>query len=296
VTRQAQQRALLIALAINGAYLVVEVVGGVVFNSLALLADAGHMLSDVGALAIALIAHRLMERPATARHTYGLQRAEVVGGFFSAVSLAIVVMWIIFEAIGRLRQPEEVAGGGLLVVAAIGLVVNVFSAVMLARSRGNSLNMQAAFVHMAADAAGSVAVIVAAAGVLIWELTWVDPVASIFIGVLILWAAAGLIKNTLHVLLEGSPRGMDAVEVERSMSAFEGVDGVHHLHLWNLASDVPALSAHVVLEGELDLHAAQERGDRIKRMLARRFGIEHATLELECHACEPQAQGAGRNV
>jgi cobalt-zinc-cadmium efflux system protein len=296
VTRRAQQRALLTALAINGVYLVVEVVGGLVFNSLALLADAGHMLSDVGALAIALIAHRLMERPATARHTYGLQRAEVVGGFLSAVSLAIVVVWIIFEAIGRLRQPEDVAGGGLLVVAAIGLMVNVLSAALLARSRGSSLNMQAAFVHMAADAAGSVAVIAAATGVLIWGVTWVDPVASILIGVLILWAAAGLIKSTLQVLLEGSPRGMDAVEVERSMRDFKGVDGVHHLHLWNLASDVPALSAHVVLEGELDLHQAQERGDRIKNMLAQRFGIEHATLELECHACEPQTEAAGRNV
>ena len=294
--RRAQQRALLTALAINGVYLVVEVAGGLSFNSLALLADAGHMLSDVGALAIALIAHRLMERPATARHTYGLQRAEVVGGFLSAVSLAIVVVWIIFEAIGRLRQPEDVAGGGLLVVAAIGLIVNVLSAALLARSRGSSLNMQAAFVHMAADAAGSVAVIAAATGVLIWGVTWVDPVASILIGVLILWAAAGLIKSTLQVLLEGSPRGMDAVEVERSMREFKGVDGVHHLHLWNLASDVPALSAHVVLEGELDLHEAQERGERIKKMLAQRFGIEHATLELECHACEPQTEVAGRNV
>jgi cobalt-zinc-cadmium efflux system protein len=296
VTRQAQQRALIVALAINGVLLVVEVVGGLVFNSLALLADAGHMLSDVGTLAIALIAHRLMERPATARHTYGLQRAEVVGGFFSAVSLAIVVVWIVVEAIARLRHPEDVAGGGLLAVAVIGLMVNVLSAAMLARSRGTSLNMQAAFLHMTADAAGSVAVIAAAVGVLIWGVTWVDPVASILIGVLILWAAAGLIKNTIHVLLEGSPRGMDAVEVERSMREFEGVRGVHHLHLWNLASDVPALSAHVVLEGELDLHEAQEQGDRIKAMLAQRFGIDHATLELEGHACEPQTQGASRNV
>jgi cobalt-zinc-cadmium efflux system protein len=296
MTRHGQQRALLIAIVINGAYLVVEVAGGVIFNSLALLADAGHMLSDVGALAIALIAHRLMARPATARHTYGLQRAEVVGGFFSAVSLAIVVVWIVVEALGRLRHPEDVAGGGLLAVAGIGLIVNILSAAMLARSKGSSLNMQAAFLHMAADAAGSVAVIVAAMGVIIWGVTWVDPVASILIGALILWAAAKVIKNTLHVLLEGSPRGMDAEEVERSMRQFEGVDGVHHLHLWNLASDVPALSAHVVLEGELDLHDAQQRGDRIKTMLAQRFGIEHATLELECHACEPQTQGAGRNV
>jgi cobalt-zinc-cadmium efflux system protein len=287
---------LLIAIVINGAYLVVEIAGGVIFNSLALLADAGHMLSDVGALAIALIAHRLMARPATARHTYGLQRAEVVGGFFSAVSLTIVVVWIVVEALGRLRHPEDVAGGGLLAVAGIGLIVNVLSAAMLARSKGSSLNMQAAFLHMAADAAGSVAVIVAAMGVIIWGVTWVDPVASILIGALILWAAAKVIKNTLHVLLEGSPRGMDAEEVERSMRQFEGVDGVHHLHLWNLASDVPALSAHVVLEGEVDLHDAQQRGDRIKTMLAQRFGIEHATLELECHACEPQTQGAGRNV
>jgi cobalt-zinc-cadmium efflux system protein len=287
VTRSTQRRALWISLVANGVFMVVEFFGGLVFQSLALIADAAHMLSDVAGLSVALVAQHLVDRRATARHSYGLQRAEVLGAQANGLALLVVAAWVIYEAVRRIGDPADVAGGGLLVVATIGLVVNVVSAVLLARAQGRSLNMRGAFVHMTMDAAGSVAAMVAGISVVVWNADWVDPVASILIAVLVLWSAWGLLRDTAHVLLEGTPRGLDPASVEATLAADDEVEAVHHLHLWNLASDVPAMSAHVVLRGEVSLHDAQTSGDRLKALLERRFGITHTTLELECHPCDP---------
>jgi cobalt-zinc-cadmium efflux system protein len=287
VGRTTQRRALWIALVANAGFLVVEAVGGLAFHSLALLADAAHMVSDVAALAIALVAQRLLDRPATAKHSYGLQRAEVLGAQANGLTLIAVAGWIIVEAVHRIGRPADVAGGGLLVVATLGLLVNLGSAVLLARAQGDSLNMRGAFVHMALDAAGSIGAIAAGVAVVVWDANGVDPIVSIVLALLVLWSTWGLLRDTANVLLEGTPRGMDPATVEAVLTSSDDVEAVHHLHLWNLASDVPALSAHVVLRGEPDLHDAQVAGERLKALLDERFGIDHATLELECHPCEP---------
>lgn len=284
--RAAQRRALWIALVANGVFLVAEAAGGAAFHSLALLADAAHMLSDVAGLGIALVAQQLVEKRATARHTYGLQRAEVLGAQANGIALLAVAGWIVVAALRRIGAPARVDGGGLLVVAALGLVVNLGSAVLLARAGGTSLNMRGAFVHMALDAVGSVAAIAAGVAVIVWHANWFDPAVSVALAVLVVWSAFGLLRDATQVLLEGVPRGMSADDIEAALAADDDVDTVHHLHLWNLASDVPALSAHVVLRGEVTLHEAQQHGERLKTMLDERFGIEHATLELECHACD----------
>lgn len=281
------ERALVGALVANGAFLVVEVAGGIVFSSLALLADAAHMVSDVVALSIALIAQRLSDRPHTARHTFGLQRAEVLGAQANAILLFASCGWIVYEATRRFGTPQEVDGAGLFAVATVGLVVNVVSAVVLARAAGRSLNMRAAVLHMLLDAAGSVAAIVAAVAILLAGAGWVDPAASLAIVVLVLFGAWRLLRDATHVLMEGAPRGIDPSEVERFIAGDPVVEDVHHVHVWNLASDVPALSAHVVISGERSLHDAQVEGDRIKGAVAERFGIEHTTFDLECHACAP---------
>ena len=286
-TRSEQRRALGIALVANGIFMVVEIVGGLAFDSLALLADAGHMASDVIALGIALAAQRLMERPASARHTYGLQRIEVLGALANALLLLAVALWVVVEAVGRLDDPAGVSGGGLLLIAALGLAVNLGSAALLAARSGESLNMRGATLHMMLDAAGSVAAVVAGLAVVVWDAPRADPIASMVIAVLILWSGWSLLRATVHVLLEGTPRGMDPREIESAIEDDAAVESVHHLHTWNIASDVPALSAHVVIAGEVTLHEAQEHGDRIRSMLESRFGIEHSTLELECHSCEP---------
>lgn len=295
-SREAQQRALLIVLAANGAFLVVEVVGGLAFSSLALLADAAHMLSDVAAITVALVAQRLATRPPSTRHSFGLQRAEVLGAQANAALLLAAAGGIFFEAFRRLDDPHEVEGVGLAVVATAGLLVNVGSAVLLARVRGRSLNMRSALVHMLADAAGSVAAVAAGVAVIVWGVDGVDPVASMVIAALVVWAAAQLLRESAHVLLEGTPPGIDPVAVEAAMADVEGIETVHHLHVWNLASDVPALSAHLVIEGEVSLHEAQRRAGEVRARLAERFGIGHATLEVECHECEvagPRVDSAG---
>jgi cobalt-zinc-cadmium efflux system protein len=289
VNRHGQAKALRIALVVNGVFLVVEIVGGVVFDSLALLADGAHMFSDVAALLIALGAQRLIERPPSSRHTYGLQRAEVLAAQANAILLLGAAVWITVEAAQRLSEPPDVGGGGVLLIATAGLVVNLGSAAALWRWRGSSLNMRAAFLHMSLDAAGSVGAIGAAVAILLFGADRADPIASLAIAALVLWSAAGLIKQTTRVLLEGAPESIDTAEVEKAIAADPAVEEVHHLHVWNLASDTPALSAHVVVANEERLHEAQLHADRVKAMLRERFGIEHATLELECHRCGPGA-------
>jgi cobalt-zinc-cadmium efflux system protein len=290
--RSMQKRALRASLAANGAFLIVEVIGGVAFSSLALLADAAHMLSDVVALSIALIAQRFLEVPASSRHTYGLQRAEVLAAQFNGLALVAAAAWIAYEAVGRLAESPEVAGDGLALVASVGLVVNLWSARLLYRARGDSLNMRGAFLHMMLDSLGSVGALVAGLAIVVWGAQWADPVVSMVIAGLVLWSAWKLLRDTTHVLLEGAPRGMDATQVGEALASDPSVETIHHLHLWNLASDVPALSAHVVLARASSLHEAQLEGERLKGMLRRRFGIEHSTLELECHVCDPVHQEA----
>jgi cobalt-zinc-cadmium efflux system protein len=237
-------------------------------------------------LSIALLAHSVVTRPRSARHSYGLLRAEVVGAQVNGIILVATAGWIGFEALGRIGDPQEVDGGGLLSVASLGLLVNLGSAAALARSRKGDLNMRGAFLHMAADALGSVGAIAAGVAVVVWGANWVDPAVSALVGVLVLVPAWRLLRDTMHVLLEGTPRAIDPEDVASAIEEEGGVEGVHHLHLWSLASNVPALSAHVVVDGEISMHEAQQRGDSVRRRLSERFGIEHATLELECHACD----------
>jgi cobalt-zinc-cadmium efflux system protein len=287
--RGKQSMALWIALIANGGFVIAEVIGGLVFNSLVLLADAAHMLSDVFGLAIALVAQGLISRPASARHTFGFQRAEVLGAQANGVTLLVASGWIFYEAVRRLDSPEPVQGIGLMVVASLSLLVNVGSAVIIGRAQGRSLNMRGAFMHMVVDAAGSVGAMSAGLAVTLWDASWADPLVSMAIGVLVLWSAVRLLHDTAHVLLEGTPRGIRLDDVERALQGDRSVDLVHHVHLWNLASDVPAMSAHVVLAEEPSLHDAQVQGNRLRRMLRDEFGIDHATLGLECHSCEDES-------
>ena len=282
----AGRRALWVALGANTALLAAEVVGGLAFASLALLADAAHLATDVVGLAVALVAQTLMTRPVSGRRTFGLRRAEALGAQANAVLVLAAAAWIVVEALGRLGHDHRVDGGGLLAIATVGLVVNGASAAYLARAGTRQLNLRAAFVHLVADVAASVAVMVAAVGIVVFGADWLDPVASLVIGVLVAVSCWGLLRDTTNVLLEAAPRDVDVADVERALFAAPGVEAVHHLHVWEVASDLPALSAHVVLNGTPSLHDAQVRGGQLKTMLADRFGIAHATLELECHECD----------
>ncbi|MGQ0826729.1 MAG: cation diffusion facilitator family transporter [Actinomycetota bacterium] len=285
-SRNARRRALWSSLALNAGFLSVEVVGGLVFGSLALLADAVHMASDVGALAIALIALQLAARPASDRHTYGLQRAEVLGALVSAIILVAAAGWICIEAFRRFGEPVDIQGGGVAAIAVVGLAINTGSAVLLLRSAGRSLNMRGAFWHMASDALGSVAALAAGLAIVIWDATWVDLAASLAVAALVVVGGWRLLRDTTRVLLEAAPVHLDPTELTAAMLADTQVLAVHHLHLWSLGSETEALSAHVVVDGEPSLHDAQAVADRLKQMLHASFGVAHATLEVECHPCD----------
>lgn len=260
------------------------------------MADSAHMLSDVSGLAIALGAHHLLQRPVSDRHTYGLQRAEVLGAQANGFLLLIAAAWICFEALRRIDGDPEIEGAGMALVAGAGLAINLASALLLRRNQGNSLNMRGAVLHMALDAIGSVAALGAGLGVLLWDATWLDPAVSLVIALLIAWSSLHLLREATHVLLEGTPRGTDPNEVKQALMDDPNVESIHHVHLWNLASDVPALSAHVVVHADMSLHDAQLHGERLKSMLDERFGIGHATLELECHPCEPLPRAGDGSV
>ena len=272
-----------------GGYMVAEIVGGLAFGSLALLADAAHMGTDVAALLIALSAQALASRPAAGRNTYGLVRAEVLGALVNGVLLIVASLWILYEAWERFREPGHVRGGPVLVIASIGLAINIVSAVRVSRVAGSNVNLRAAFWHMIGDALGSVGAIVAALAILWFDAQWVDPAASVFITALVLFATWRVLRDTLAILLERAPFDIHVEEVEAAIAAEPGVAGVHHLHVWSLGAESTALSAHVVFDGPLDLHEAQARTETIKGLLHDRFGIDHATLEAECHSCEEPA-------
>jgi cobalt-zinc-cadmium efflux system protein len=281
--RPAQRRALAWALGLNGVFLVVEVAGGLAFRSLALLADAAHMVADVVGLGIALAGVVAAARPVSQRHSFGFARAEVLAAQLSALLLLGGGIWIIGEAVGRLTtpHPEPVAALGLMVVAFLGLVANVVSAVIVHRAEGESLNMRASVVHLATDAAGSVAALLAGAAIWLFGWQWTDPVVSLGTAALVLWAAVRLLLQSTHVLMEGTPAGLDPELVRAAMLDVENVVDVHHLHLWNLASDVPACSAHVALADHPTLGQAERSADAVKSELLQRFGLAHVTLELE---------------
>jgi cobalt-zinc-cadmium efflux system protein len=281
IARPGQRRALGWALGVNIALLAVEVIGGIVFGSLALLADAAHLVSDVAGLGIALGALILTARPVSARHSFGFARAEVMAAQVSALLLLAAGVWILVEGVTRLGDPVPVQGAGLAAVATLGLVVNAGSAIVVHRAQGESLNMRASFVHLATDAAGSLGAIIAGLVILGWGWARADSVVSIATAALVLWTGWGLLRESTHVLMEGTPRGLDPDQVSAAIAHVEGVVGVHHLHLWNLASDVPAASAHVVLSGQPTLRQAQRTADDVRAALADRFALTNVTLELE---------------
>ena len=274
----------------------VELVCGFLFGSLALIADAVHLTSDVLALGLALGALALAQRPPTERHTYGFERAEVLAALANGVLLLAGAVVIVFEAVRRLRSPQPVDAAGVLVIGIAGVIVNVFSALALARTAHGNLNMRAALWHLALDAVGSLAVVVSAIGALVFGAERLDSIASLVIAGLVVVGAWSVLRDATRVLLEAVPGDVDVAAVRSALELEAGVEAVHHMHVWSLGSESSALSAHVVLTGPLSLHDAQERATELKTMLAKQFGIEHATLEVECHACvdDPVHTGASR--
>ena len=276
--RTGDRRALSMALALTGTYTVAEIVGGVLTGSLALLADAGHMLSDNVSIALALFAVWLAAKPPTPERTYGFKRVEILAALANGATLVAVSIWIFYEAAVRFSNPPEVLGGWMLAIAIIGLFVNVASALVLMRSRGGSLNLEAAFRHVLADLAGSFGVIAAALVIILTGWLYADPLISVLIGLLVLASAWTILRDSTRILLEATPEGLDANEIGRALASVEGVGDVHDLHVWTITSGFPALSAHVLVRPGDDCHAIRRQ---LEVLLHDRFDIEHTTLQVD---------------
>ncbi|HKY12374.1 MAG TPA: cation diffusion facilitator family transporter [Gaiellaceae bacterium] len=276
--RAASRRALVLVLVLLAGYTVVEVIGGLLTGSLALLADAGHMLSDVMSIGLALLAIWLAQRPPTFARSFGYQRAEILVALINGAALVAIGIWIFVEAYQRFSDPPDVLGGWMLAVAAVGLLVNVLAAVILWGRQSDSLNMRAALRHVLADLLGSVGVIAAALIILATGWLYADPLISVLIGALVLGSSWTILRESVDILLESTPAGVDAREVARRMLAVDGVRDVHDLHIWTITSGFPALSAHVLVSRGEDCH---DRRRQLERLLAVEFGITHSTLQVE---------------
>jgi cobalt-zinc-cadmium efflux system protein len=270
-----------VGIALNLTFVAVEFVYGVLANSMALVADAGHNLSDVLSLAIAWIASVLARRPPSARLTYGLGGSSIVAALFNAVLLLVAVGAIAWEAILRLFHPEPVAGGTVMIVAAVGIVINGATAWLFASGRKGDLNIRGAFLHMVADAAVSAGVVAAAAVILLTGWLWLDPLTSLVVVGLIVWGTWSLLRDSLAMSVSAVPAAIDPQAVRRYLESRPGVAAVHDLHIWPMSTTETALTAHLVLPGG---HPGDEFLMQATTELRHRFGIGHTTLQIEVSA------------
>ncbi len=278
------QRRLLGALCLTGGFMVVEAIGGVLSGSLALLADAGHMLTDTAALGFACIAVLVAKRPIDTERTYGYHRFPVLAAHVNAITLLLLVTWIAVEAVARIRQPVEILEGPMLAVAVIGLLVNLAAFRILHGGETDSLNVRGAQLHVLGDLLGSVAAIVAALTIMATGWTPIDPILSLLVAVLILRSAVSLLRQSGHVLMEGRPEHLDVADVVRTITeAVPEVSAVHHVHIWSLSPDRPMMTFHARVDRSADHDHVLER---VLATLRERFGIRHATVQLEHERCE----------
>ena len=271
-------RAFLIGIVLNGAFVVVEAGYGFAANSMALLADAGHNLGDVLGLVVAYIGARLVRRRASARFTYGLKKSSILAALVNALLLLVAVGGIGAEAIHRLLDPEQSDGRTVMAVAAVGIVINAATAMLFARGRKGDLNVRGAYLHMMADAAVSAGVVAAGALILLTGERWIDPVASLVVAAIILWGTWGLLAESTSMTLAGTPKGIDPQAVGTALERLPGVTGTHHLHIWPLSTTETAMTVHLMVAEGVDRDLILRQANAYVHQL---FGIDHSTIQVE---------------
>ncbi|WP_082232104.1 cation diffusion facilitator family transporter [Halobacillus massiliensis] len=281
-THGANKKALMISFFLTTGFMVIEAIGGFLTNSLALLSDAGHMLSDSISLGVGVLAFTMGERAANYSKTYGYKRFEILAAVFNGVTLVLISIYIFYEAYKRFTNPPEVASTGMLVIAVIGLFVNILVAWML-MSKGDTkenLNLRAAFLHVLGDLLGSVGAIAAALLILFFGWGWADPLASVIVAVLILISGARVTKDAVHVLMEGTPKNVDLDNIIQTIEGVRGIFGIHDLHIWSITSGQNALSCHAVVDADFTIQECQEILRAVEHELEH-MGIGHVTIQME---------------
>lgn len=284
--RKQNKRSLKFALGITIVFFVVEAIAGILTNSLALLSDSGHMLTDVLALGMSLLAMWVAQRPATEDHTFGYHRVEILAALVNGLTLVGISIFIFIEAYHRFQNPPEVAGLPMMIVAIAGLLINILSGLILHGSKDQSLNVRGAYLHVLGDALGSVGAIIA--GFIMWTTDWMyaDPIFSIIIGLIIIYSSSHLLRETIHILMQGTPANIVPVDVRAAIEKIEYVSGLHDLHIWTLTNGIDALSVHVSLSKNAPTDEYDEIIRKIRKMSHKKFGIEHTTIQIEQQADE----------
>jgi len=295
VIKTNQQR-LLIAISITGSMAIVELIGGILSNSLALMGDAAHMFTDTLALGLGLFALNIAKRPASQTRTFGYLRAEILAALTNGIILILISAYISYEAYRRFIEPPQIQGGLMLIIAAIGLLANVVGVAILRSGGRQNLNVKAAFLHMWSDALSSIGVIAAAVVILLTGWSFVDPIITILIVVLILRGAVGLVVESSNILLETVPKHLDVSQITSEVKKIRGVKDIHDVHLWTITSGVYALSCHLLIEDQTVSNSAEIMAE-VNQTLSQKFGIGHSTLQLECEECQdsPVCHIEGRN-
>jgi cobalt-zinc-cadmium efflux system protein len=283
---QTTTRRMALALVITLGFVVIEAATGIIANSLALLTDAAHNLTDVIALALSWYAIRLTLRPAHSGKTYGYHRAGILIALFNSTTLVVIALGIFYEAYQRLRTPPQVEAGLMTVVAALAFIVNLGTALLVKPGSNYDLNQRSAFIHLVGDALSTLGALVAGMLIMVTGWTILDPLVSVLIGLLIVWNAWLIIRESVEILLEGTPRDIDVQTMVKDIQQVHGVHGVHDLHVWSITQNMRALSAHVLVDDEsISVGAGIQR--QINDVLQQQYNIAHATLQLECVGCEP---------
>lgn len=276
-----------VAAGVNSIFAVVQVVVGLAIGSVVVLADAAHQAVDALGLITAFIAIRIARRPALGDWSYGLGKADALGGFVSAMLLVASVVWIVVESIGRLIEPEAVEGGGVIVIGVIAIAVNGAGVLLVGHGHGGeAISLRAARLHLLTDLAGSVVVVLAGVFLVTTELSWVDPVASLIVSVAVLWSVWHVVRSAVGVLLDRAPAGVSARELAEVIQSHPDIDIAHHVHVRSLGAGRHSASAHVVVHGQTTAHRSQEIIDDVSNLMADRFDVEHLTVQIECeHQC-----------
>ncbi len=282
IAKTSKAHPLVLALILTATFLIAEVAGGIITGSLALISDAAHMLTDVMALTIALIAIRIGQRPADAVRTFGYYRFEILAAAFNTILLFLVALYILYEAYQRLQHTPEILSMGMLVIASIGLIVNLISMRLLTSSSDKGLNMKSAYLEVWSDMLGSIGVIMAALVIRLTGWLWVDSIIAVLIGLWVLPRTWVLLKESINILLEGVPKGIDLKKLKESALKIEGVLDIHELHVWAITSDKINLTAHVVIDPKYD---SESTLPKLRKLFSSKFGISHITLQHEFKKC-----------
>jgi len=269
---------------------IAEVVGGIMSNSLALLSDAGHMLTDIFAITIAIFAAMISRKEADDKSTYGYYRAEIIAAFINGIILALLTLWILFEAVIRFFAPVPVNGTVMLVIGVIGLIANLIGAWLLHGSDEHDINTRAAFLHILGDLFSSVAVVAGALAIIFYKWYWLDPLLSVIIAIVIMRASFGLIRQAVDILMEQVPQHIDMEKVKEDIMKIKGVNSVHHIHLWTIGSRRYSMSAHIDVDN-IEICDGALIIDEINHILSHEYNIQHTTIQLECLSCSDTRAG-----